>query len=148
MAETIEICGCDESKWLRARAEKAEAELASARSQINHLEDSNMKLYAGRDCPNCGVRVEMHTESDLVLIKQSVLDELNRIKETSIPVASAGEGRKLKHAIEQAKREGIIEGENEYAAWLVRKGGEIVYDEGGNESAKEALHRYRMGRGW
>ena len=128
MANSKDSCGCDESRRLR--------------EQINHLEDSNMKLYAGRDCPNCGVRVEMHTESDLVLIKQSVLDELTRIKETSIPVASAGEGRKLKQAIELARREGTIEGENEFARWIDRKGA-IILDSGEDEKAVDALQRYR-----
>jgi hypothetical protein len=74
-------------------------------------------------------------------------DELKRLKETSIPVASAGEGRKLKHAIEQAKREGIIEGENEFARWIDRKGA-IIFDSGEDETAVDALQRYRMGRGW
>jgi hypothetical protein len=54
----------------------------------------------------------------------------------------------LEAQLASVKREGIIEGEDAFAAWLVRKDGEIVYSEGGNESAKEALRRYRMGRGW
>jgi hypothetical protein len=61
-------------------------------------------------------------------------DELKRLKEMSI------------HAIEQAKREGIIEGENEYARWLDRKG--HVVTDGDHEKAVNALYRYRMGRGW
>lgn len=55
---------------------RSEAALAVAREEVYHLEDCNRKLYAGRNCPNCGVRVEMHVESDLVLIKESVLTAL------------------------------------------------------------------------
>ncbi len=55
---------------------------------------------------------------------------------------------KLEDGVTNLQRGGVIKGEDEFAAWLVRKDGEIVYTEGGNENAKEALRRYRMGRGW
>jgi hypothetical protein len=47
---------------------------------------------------------------------------------------------------ESARRAGIIEGENEFARWLDRKG--HVVTDGDDEKAVDALQRYRMGRGW
>lgn len=52
----------------------------------------------------------------------------------------------LEKALATATREGIIEGENEFARWLDRKGG--AFTDGEVERAVNALQRYRMGRGW
>lgn len=94
------------------------------------IEDLRAALAAAR-----GVVDDM-TEHQIVLT-----DEIARLKEKP-----REEPSHIERLVESARRKGIVDGENEYARWLDRKGG--AFTDGEVEKAVNALQRYRMGRGW
>lgn len=122
-AMTCRKCADEEfEKWMR----DVKKEVEDLKSTIFHLEECNMKLYAGRDCPNCGKRVNMHTESDLVLTRQKDLETAMQMKRSLVEVAElicdagplAWVHARPEHADYLRFMESANEWEKRAAAWL------------------------------